>query len=100
MQPGDIEARQHWQSSGFANTDLDFLLNQYDIDHVILAGMRANTFIESTARYAAELGDYITMVTDEVGAFNMREMTAAIEIDYSVISHNVLTTQEFVDSIN
>ena len=65
-----------------------------------MAGMRANTCIESTARYAVELGYHTTMVTDAVGAFNMREMTAAIEIDYPVISHNVLTTQEFVDSIN
>ena len=99
MQPGDIEARQHWQSSGFANTDLDFLLKQHGIDHVVLAGMRANTCIQSTARYAVELGYHTTMVTDAVGAFNMREMNAATEIDYPVISHNVLTTGEFIEAI-
>ena len=99
MKEGDIEARQHWQSSGFANTDLDFLLKQHGIDHVILAGMRANTCIESTARYAVELGYHTTMLTDAVGAFNMKEMKAAIEIDYPVISHNVLTTKEFIGSI-
>jgi len=99
MEPGDIEARQHWQSSGFANTDLDFLLKQHGIDHVILAGMRANTCIESTARYAVELGYHTTMLTDAVGAFNMKEMTAAIEIDYPVISHNVLSTKEFIGVI-
>ena len=100
MKPGDLEARQHWQSSGFANTDLDFLLKQNGIDHVIIAGMRANTCIESTARYAVELGYHTTMVTDAVGAFNMKEMIAAIEIDYPVISHNVLTTQEFINAID
>ncbi|GIT23125.1 MAG: hypothetical protein CM1200mP40_28070 [Gammaproteobacteria bacterium] len=69
IQPGDIEARQHWQSSGFANTDLDFLLKQNGLDHVVLAGMRANTCIESTARYAVELGYHTTMLTDAVGVF-------------------------------
>ena len=91
--------RQHWQSSGFANTDLDFLLKQNGLDHVVLAGMRANTCIESTARYAVELGYHTTMLTDAVGAFNMREMEAAVEIDYPVISHNVLSTDEFIELI-
>ncbi|GIT21966.1 MAG: hypothetical protein CM1200mP40_16480 [Gammaproteobacteria bacterium] len=99
IQPGDFEARQHWQSSGFANTDLDFLLKQNGLDHVVLAGMRANTCIESTARYAVELGYHTTMLTDAVGAFNMREMEAAVEIDYPVISHNVLSTDEFIELI-
>ena len=100
MQPGDLEARQHWQSSGFANTDLDFLLKAHGIDHVILAGMRANTCIESTARYAVELGYHTTMLTDAVGAFNMAEMRAAVDIDYPVISHNVLSTREFIAAID
>jgi len=98
-QPGDLEARQHWKSSGFANTDLDFLLKLHDIDHVILAGMRANTCIESTARYAVELGYHTTMLTDAIGAFNMKEMQAAVEVDYPIISHNVLSTQEFIAAI-
>lgn len=100
MQQGDIEARQHWQSSGFANTDLDFLLKQHGIDHVVLAGMRANTCIESTARYAVELGYHTTMLTDAIGAFNMAEMKAAVEIDYPVISNNVLSTEQFIRAID
>ncbi len=97
--PGDLEARQHWKSSGFANTDLDFLLKLHGIDHVILAGMRANTCIESTARYAVELGYHTTLLTDAIGSFNMREMQAAVEIDYPVIGHNVLSTQELIAAI-
>ena len=100
MQQGDIEARQHWQSSGFANTDLDFLLKQHGIDHVVLAGMRANTCIESTARYAVELGYHTTMLTDAIGAFTMAEMRAAVEIDYPVISNNVLSTEQFIRAID
>jgi len=39
------------------------------------------------------------MLTDAVGAFNMEEMRAAVEIDYPVISHNVLSTKEFIAAI-
>lgn len=41
--------------SAFANTDLDYQLRQREITHLIMAGMIANTCLESTARYAREL---------------------------------------------
>lgn len=41
--------------SSFANTDLDYHLRQRDITHVVVAGMVANTCLESTARYAVEM---------------------------------------------
>ena len=41
--------------SGFANTDLDYQLRQREITHLIMAGMIANTCLESTARYAREI---------------------------------------------
>ena len=65
-----------------------------------MAGMRANTCIESTARYAVELGYHTTMLTDAIGAFNMAEMRAAVEIDYPVISNNVLSTEQFIRAID
>ena len=55
-QPGDLVAKEHWGSSGFANTDLDFLLKQCGITHVVVIGLLANTSIEGTSRFAAELG--------------------------------------------
>ena len=36
---GDIIAQNHWTASGFANTNLDFLLKQHNIDHVVIAGI-------------------------------------------------------------
>ena len=50
---GDIVVQEHWGSSGFANTDLDFRLKQKGITHVIIVGLLANTCIEATARYAS-----------------------------------------------
>src|SRR4030095_11300639 len=49
-QPEDIIIKEHWGSSGFANTDLDAQLNQHDPDKIILIGMIANTCLEATGR--------------------------------------------------
>ena len=50
--PGDLVAHEHWGQSGFANTDLDFLLKQKGITHVIVVGLLAGIF---PARRAAKL---------------------------------------------
>lgn len=49
-------------NSGFANTDLDYQLHQREITHLVLGGMVANTCLESTARYARELGYHVTLL--------------------------------------
>ena len=38
-QAGDIVVKEHWGSSGFANTDLDLQLKQHGISHVIIVGL-------------------------------------------------------------
>src|SRR5215510_10709778 len=58
---GDIVVRQHWGQSGFANTDLDMQLKQHGISHVVVVGLLANTCIDSTARFAMELGYHVTL---------------------------------------
>jgi len=78
---GDIVAQTHWMSSGFADTDLDRQLKAHNIDRVIIIGLRANTCIESTMRYAAELGYHVTLVKDAIGAFNMEEVRVAVEVN-------------------
>jgi ureidoacrylate peracid hydrolase len=55
-QPGDVVALEHWCSSGFANTDLDLQLKKHGIHQLIVIGLLAHTCMESTVRYAAELG--------------------------------------------
>lgn len=42
-------------SSSFANTDLEYQLKQRGIKHLVMAGLVANTCLESTARYGYEL---------------------------------------------
>ncbi|MCY4021376.1 MAG: cysteine hydrolase [Chloroflexi bacterium] len=98
-QPGDLEARHHWTASGFANTDLDFLLKSRGIDHVVLAGLRANTCIESTGRYAVELGYHVTLVKDAIAAFGQPEMDATINVNFPAFGHAVVTTESFLGGL-
>lgn len=51
---GDVVVSKHWNSSSFQSTDLDYQLRQRGIGHVVMAGLVANTCLESTARYAYE----------------------------------------------
>ncbi|MEU9156357.1 isochorismatase family cysteine hydrolase [Streptomyces sp. NPDC048417] len=92
----EIVVRQHWASSGFANTDLDFLLKQHHIRKIVLIGMRANTCVDTTARYGQELGYHVTLVRDAIASFSWAEMTATFDLNAPLYAHAVLTTEEFV----
>jgi nicotinamidase-related amidase len=95
-QPGDIVAAEHWGQSGFANTDLDFQLKQHGITHVAVVGLLANTCIESTARFAMELGFHVTLVRDATAAFLSEMMHAAHELNGPTYAHAITTTAELV----
>src|ERR1700736_1104792 len=56
LQPGDVLAKEHWGSSGFPNTDLDYLLRHHGYEKIILIGLLANTCIQATGRIGMELG--------------------------------------------
>lgn len=84
LENGDVVVSKHWNSryvddrdlngslmrgladavtlSSFQNTDLDFQLHQREITKLVLAGMTANTCLESTARYGYELGYHVTLL--------------------------------------
>jgi nicotinamidase-related amidase len=96
---GDIVVSEHWGSSGFANTDLDFRLKQKSITHVIIVGLLANTCIEATARYAVELGYHVTLVRDATAAFKPEMMHAAHELNGPTFAHSIVTTDELVVSL-
>jgi nicotinamidase-related amidase len=98
-QKGDIVVQEHWAQSGFANTDLDFQLKQHGITHVIVVGLLANTCIESTARYAMELGYHVTLVRDATAAITREMMHAAHELNGPTYAHAILTTRELVAAL-
>lgn len=98
-QPGDLIATEHWGSSGFANTNLDTLLKQKGITHVILVGLIANTCLESTGKYAAELGYHVTLVRDATAAASTEAMACAHEINGPTYAHHITTTAEMVAAL-
>ena len=98
-QPGDVLAQEHWTSSGFANTDLEFLLGQRGIERVVVAGNRANTCIDSTGRYAVELGFHATLISDAIAAFSQAEMDATINVNWPAFAHGVVTSDEFIAAL-
>lgn len=98
-QSGDLIAQNHWTASGFANTNLHFLLKQHNIDHVVIAGMKANTCIDSTSRYAVELGYHTTLVKDGVAAFTWEEIKATVETNFPNYGHTLLSTEEFISAL-
>lgn len=95
----DIVATEHWSQSGFANTDLDFQLRQHGISHVIVVGLLANTCIESTARYAMELGYHVTLVKDATAAFTHEHMHAAHELNGPTYAHSIVDTRQLVEAL-
>ncbi|WP_055620182.1 cysteine hydrolase [Streptomyces sp. JHA19] len=95
-QPGEIVVAEHWAQSGFANTDLDFRLKQHGITHVVLVGLLANTCIESTGRFAMELGYHVTLVRDATAAFLPEMVHAAHELNGPTYAHAITTTDELI----
>jgi ureidoacrylate peracid hydrolase len=93
--PGDYETWKFWApSSGFASTDLDLQLKKHGVHQLIVIGLRANTCIESTVRYGAELGYEVTLVKDAVGSFSWDEMKATLELNAPNYARAILTAKE------
>ena len=61
--------------------------------------MVANTCVEATARYAAELGYHVTLVRDATAAFSSEKMHAAHEINGPTFAHAILTTNEVIAAL-
>ncbi|MES2099727.1 MAG: isochorismatase family cysteine hydrolase [Pseudomonadota bacterium] len=91
---GDVMVKEHWNSSGFANTDLNIHLKQRGIEKLILVGMLANTCLETTGKFGVELGYHVTLVRDATAAFSPEAMRVAHEINGPTYAHAILSTSE------
>jgi len=98
--PGEIVAQEHWCSSGFANTDLDLQLKKHGIHQLIVIGLIAHTCVESTVRFAAELGYEVTMIKDATADYTDEMMHAALHINIPNYAGAVVTTEKIVASIS
>src|SRR5262245_61797624 len=99
-QPGDIVAQEHWGSSGFANTDLDLQLKRHGIERLIVIGLIAHTCVESTVRFAAELGYDVTVVKNATTSYSEEHMHAALVTNLPSYANAIVTTDEVIESIS
>ena len=97
--PGDVVAQEHWCSSGFANTDLDLQLKRHGIHKLIVIGQKANTCIDSTVRYAAELGYDVTLVKDAIASYQWEEMRATLEINLPNYATAILSAADTIAAL-
>ena len=58
------------------------------------------TCVESTIRFAAELGYEVTMVKDATPSYSDEEMHAALDVNIPNYASAVVTTNEVVDAIS
>src|SRR5262249_13716952 len=98
-QAGDIVAFEHGCSSGFANRDLDVQLKKHGIHQLTVMGLIAHTCVESTVRFAAELGYEVTVVKDATADYSDEAMHAALDINIPNYASAILSTEEIVASI-
>ena len=94
----DVVVSRHWNSSSFANTDLDYQLRQREITHLVMAGMVANTCLEATARYATELGYRVTFIKDGTAGFS-NSLKDAGEVVGPTLFEEVITTNEWFEHL-
>jgi len=109
--PGDYETwktiaptqQRAWStkaSSGFANTDLDLQLKKHGIHRLIAIGLLANTCLESTVRFAAELGYDVTVVRDATAALSQEQMHAAIDVNLPHYANAIMIASEVVEALS
>lgn len=91
--PGETVAQEHWCSSSFANTDLDLQLKKHGVHKIVVIGLIAHTCIESTVRFAAELGYEVTLVKDAIADYTDEFMKTTLRDNLPNYAEAIVTTE-------
>lgn len=83
---GDIVIEGKRGLDCFASTNLDFILRQRGITHVVLAGFLTNCCVESTMRSAYERGYRVVTLIDCTAALSPEEQKMAVSTDFAMFS--------------
>jgi len=62
-------------------------------------GLIADTCVEATVRYAAELGYEVTVVKDATASYSDEHMHAALEVNIPNYASAVVSTDEIVGNL-
>ncbi|KAK5046278.1 hypothetical protein LTR84_008421 [Exophiala bonariae] len=85
--------------SSFENTDLDWLLRQHSITHLVFAGLVVNSCIETTAREANERGYNITMLSDATAGWSTEGKNASVQHSWPAFASQILETRKWIETL-
>ncbi|CAB3775953.1 Isochorismatase family protein YecD [Paraburkholderia ultramafica] len=95
QQPSDhLVTKRTW--GAFTNTDLAAYLREQGVTQVVLVGVATSIGVESTARYASELGLNVTLVVDAMTDMNADAHANSITRIFPRLGETG-TTQEVLD---
>jgi nicotinamidase-related amidase len=93
--PSDhVVTKRTW--GAFTNTDLEAHLREQGVTQIVLAGIATSIGVESTARYASELGLNVTLVVDAMTDMNADAHTNSVTRIFPRLGETG-TTQELLD---
>lgn len=96
----EIICHPHKNIDVFATTDLETQLRQHSIQDVVVAGMSSTLCVQSTVRTAMEKGYRVTAVRDASAAVGSPDVHHFVmQYEYPMISHAVISANEFEDYI-
>ena len=97
-QPEDhIVTKQTW--GAFTNTDLESYLRKQGVTQVVIAGISTSIGVESTARFAYELGFNVTLATDAMTDSNIDAHNNSVSRIFPRLGETG-TTAEIVELLN
>ncbi len=85
--------------NAFVNTNLDDILQQRNIQHLILAGAVTSICIDSTGRSAYEKGYYVSILSDCISARTVFEQEFYIENVFPLYA-NTLTSEDLLEQLS
>ncbi|WP_234021448.1 cysteine hydrolase family protein [Streptomyces sp. 142MFCol3.1] len=74
------------------------MLKQHRVQKIVIIGMKANTCVDTTARFGQELGYHVTLIRDAIAAFSWDEMRATFDINAPAYAHAIFTADEFLNT--
>jgi nicotinamidase-related amidase len=97
-QPSDhLVTKRTW--GAFTNTDLERHLRQFGVTQVVIAGVATSVGVESTARYANELGFNVTVAVDAMTDMNAEAHHNSLTRIFPKLGETG-TTQQIVDLLD
>ena len=97
VRPSDIVVEKQ-RAGAFAGTDLDQTLRAMGIDTLILTGAWTNLSVESTARFACDLGYRVVVVSDATASVSEEMHQAALTGGLSMLTE-IVTSADVIGAL-